>query len=251
MTAMTTPPRDIHFADTDQIPAQHLTEDGFDEGPLSQFNAPREQQPGYVWNDEEAPAPPKQRYMRGCGIFALVVLLLVAVLVAVGVWAGQKLWQAGEDAIFSLGDGTAVTLDSPVTDAAAPPVPDVDAAEVQDSVGAVQAPDTNWVTDQARRLAFTTTTATEHGLTGADPAVTYDQITGLCTALTSGAEPASTLFGFVNDNSTATTAAPMAKITATGMGIQCPEQYTAAAQSIQLMAPGIEIPDVSTFSWVP
>lgn len=244
----------FHSAETDQFPAQQPSptpvDDGFDEGPLSHFNASRPEQTGYAWHDAEQPAPAKQKFMRGCGVFALVTLFLVAVLVALGLWVGQKLWQAGEDAL-SLGGDTTSAPASPQLEAAAPAAPEINAADAVGSVGAVQTPDTNWVTDQARRIAFSTATATEHGLAGADPAVTYDQITVLCSALAAGAEPASTLFGFVNENSTATTAAPMAKITATGLGIQCPEQYTAAAQSIQLMAPEVEIPDVSTFNWLP
>lgn len=191
-------------------------------------------------------------------MLALVVGLLVVALIAAVMWAGPKLLQAGEDAVFGVEEPVpaAPAAPEPVAEPVAPPVEELGAQEsgpggLHSSAGTLQEPNTNWATDKARRVAFTAATATERGLVGADSTETYDKITGLCSALAAGAAPAPTLYGFVDDNSTAVTATPMAKITATGMGIQCPEQYTAAAQSLQYLAPEMEIPAAPSYNWLP
>ncbi|MEX5305748.1 hypothetical protein RF644_08305 [Kocuria sp. CPCC 205258] len=60
-----------------------------------------------------------------------------------------------------------------------------------------------------------------------------------------------TVAAFVDERSTGVTAAPMSKITAAGLGIQCPDHYATTLEAAQMLAPELELSDAPSFEWVP
>jgi hypothetical protein len=86
---------------------------------------------------------------------------------------------------------------------------------------------------------------------GVEADATYDEITALCSTLDAGAPAVPTVAACVDERSTAVTAAPMAKVAATGMGIQCPDHYATTLEAAQVLAPEMDPSDAPSFDWVP
>lgn len=60
-----------------------------------------------------------------------------------------------------------------------------------------------------------------------------------------------TVAAFVDERSTAVTAAPMAKVATAGLEIQCPDHYATTLEAAQMLAPELDLSDAPSFDWVP
>jgi hypothetical protein len=86
---------------------------------------------------------------------------------------------------------------------------------------------------------------------GVEADATYDEITALCFSLDAGAPAVPTVAAFVDERSTPATTVPMAKVTATGLGLQCPDHYATTMEAARMLAPELELPEVPSFEWLP
>ncbi|MFF0903069.1 UNVERIFIED_CONTAM: hypothetical protein RF653_05285 [Kocuria sp. CPCC 205316] len=84
-----------------------------------------------------------------------------------------------------------------------------------------------------------------------DVVATYDEITALCSARDAGAPAVPAVAAFVDERSTAVTAAPMAGVAATRTGIQGPDHHATTLEVAQMLAPGMDLSDAPSFDRVP
>ncbi|WP_188538733.1 hypothetical protein [Kocuria dechangensis] len=218
----------------------------------SPYDRPTEQLPpvGDVYDEnyygaQEYTRQPRRRSTLGPRLMVGAIALLV--LAAAAIWAVQALAGAlsGSAATPQGTEMTPMATTAPMAqEVIDPAAAAAAAAELEEQTGSEQA-----VGDRLRRTAFAAASAGERRLIDVEADEAYDLVTGLCSGLDGGAEPASAVAGFIDEHSTIVTAVPVTKLTATGIGIQCPEHYEAGLNAMH--AHTQEVPEAPAWDWLP